>query len=102
MAGSILTLKIWTGTNTRVFLKNMDNKSVRNQRKTVSSSCLLMNDLLNENYRKRIEEIDNQVLDICALRKNKSDTYNLFEETQNECRQLISNIHRESIVQQDV
>ena len=26
-----------------------------------------MKDLLNKNYRKRIEEIDNEVLDICAL-----------------------------------
>ena len=58
-----------------------------------------MNDLLNENYRKRIEEIDNKVLDIRALRKNKSDAYNLLEATQNECRQLISDIHRESIPQ---
>ena len=53
-----------------------------------------MNDLLNENYRKRIGEIDNKVLDIRALRKNK-----LLEATQNECRQLISDIHRESIPQ---
>ncbi len=58
-----------------------------------------MNDLLNENYRKRIGEIDNKVLDIRALRKNKSDACNLLEATQNECRQLISDIHRESIPQ---
>ena len=59
-----------------------------------------MNDLLNENYRKRIGEIDNKVLDIRALRKNKSDACNLLEATQNECRQLISDIHRESIPQE--
>lgn len=58
-----------------------------------------MNDLLNENYRKRIGEIDNKVLDIRALRKNKLDACNLLEATQNECRQLISDIHRESIPQ---
>ncbi len=51
-------------------------------------------------YRKRIEEIDNNVLVICASRKNKSDVYNLFEETQNECRQWILDIHREIIVRQ--
>lgn len=59
-----------------------------------------MSDLLNENYRKRIGEIDNKVLDIRALRKNKSDACNLLEATQNECRQLISDIHRESITQE--
>lgn len=59
-----------------------------------------MNDLLNENYRKRIGEIDNKVQDIRALRKNKSDACNLLEATQNECRQLISDIHRESISQE--
>lgn len=59
-----------------------------------------MNDLLNENYRKRIGEIDNKVLDIRALRKNKTDACNLLEATQNECRQLISDIHRESISQE--
>lgn len=59
-----------------------------------------MNDLLNENYRKRIGEIDNKVLDIRALRKNKTDACNLLEITQNECRQLISDIHRESISQE--
>ena len=58
-----------------------------------------MNKLLNENYRKRIGEIDNKILDIRALRKNKSDACNLLEATQNECRQLISDIHRESISQ---
>lgn len=58
-----------------------------------------MNELLNENYRKRIREIDNKILDIRALRKNKSDACNLLEATQNECRQLISDIHRESISQ---
>ena len=38
LAGSILALKIWTGTNTRAFLKNMDNKSLKKQRKTAGSS----------------------------------------------------------------
>lgn len=58
-----------------------------------------MNDLLNENYRKRIEEIDNKILDIRALRKKKSDACALLETTQNECKQLISDIHRASISQ---
>lgn len=59
-----------------------------------------MNDLLNENYRKHIGEIDNKVLDIRVLRKNKSDACNLLETTQNECRQLISAIHRDSIAEE--
>ena len=58
-----------------------------------------MNDLLNENYRKRIGEIDNKILDIRALRKKKSDACALLETTQNECKQLISDIHRASISQ---
>lgn len=58
-----------------------------------------MNDLLNENYRKRIGEIDNKILDIRALRKKKSDACALLETTQNECKQLISDIHRTSISQ---
>lgn len=36
--GSVLALKIWTGTNTKVFLKNMDNKSFKKHGITVSSS----------------------------------------------------------------
>ena len=58
-----------------------------------------MNDLLNENYRKRIENIDNKVSQIRALRKNNSDACNILEAMQNECRLLISDIHRESISQ---
>lgn len=38
VSGSILALKIWTGTNMRVFLKNMDNKTIENQRKVTSSN----------------------------------------------------------------
>lgn len=36
--GSILALKILTGTNMRKNLKNIDNKSIKNQRKTASST----------------------------------------------------------------
>lgn len=58
-----------------------------------------MNDLLNDNYRKRIDDIDEKVLGIRSTRKDKSDAYNLLEATQNECKQLISDIHKESISQ---
>lgn len=32
------------------------------------TSYLLMNDLLSENYSKRIEGVENQVLDVCVER----------------------------------
>lgn len=55
-----------------------------------------INGLLNENYRKQIEDIDQKIQRIRSIRKDKSEAYNLLEETQNECRQLISDIHRET------
>lgn len=57
----------------------------------------VQNNFLNEYYRRRIEEIDNKILDIRALRKNKSEACKLLENTQNECMQLISDIHKESL-----
>lgn len=59
-----------------------------------------MNDFLNENYRRQIDEIDSNVQEIRSLRKNKSEAYNLLEKTQDECRNLISEIHKESISQE--
>lgn len=38
LVGSILALKVLTGRNTKVILKNMDNKCLENEGKTVSSS----------------------------------------------------------------
>ena len=38
MSGSILALKILTGTNTRVIFGEYDNKFLKNEGKTVSSS----------------------------------------------------------------
>lgn len=38
LVGSILALKVLAGTNKREFLKNMDNKYLENEWKTVSSS----------------------------------------------------------------
>ncbi len=61
-----------------------------------------MNDLLNENYRKRIADLDDKILGIRDLKKNKSDACNLLERTQNECRQLISDIHKDSQILQGV
>ena len=54
-----------------------------------------MNSFLNENYRKRIDEIDVTVADIRKLRKGKSDACKLLEQAQDECRLLISDIHQD-------
>ena len=54
-----------------------------------------MNSFLNENYRKRIDEIDTTVADIRKLRKGKSDACKLLEQAQEECRRLISDIHQD-------
>ena len=56
-----------------------------------------MNSFLNENYRKRIDEIDVTVADIRKLRKGKSDACKLLEQAQDECRLLISDIHQDYI-----
>ena len=56
-----------------------------------------MNDYLDANYRQRITKIDEELLKIRALQKDKSDACKLLESTQNECRELISEIHRETI-----
>lgn len=50
---------------------------------------------LNQNYRARIEELDKQVAEIRALRKNKSDACKRLEALQDECRLLIADIHKE-------
>lgn len=54
----------------------------------------LLENYINENYRKRIDVIDNNVQEIRALRKDKTEACELLETTQDECRQLISDIHR--------
>lgn len=54
-----------------------------------------INGLLDDNYRVRIDDIDGKVRDIRTLRKDKSDACKLLESTQNECKQLISDIHRQ-------
>lgn len=54
-----------------------------------------LNNFLNENYRKRIEEIDATVADIRKLRQGKSNACKLLEQAQDECRCLISDIHKE-------
>lgn len=54
-----------------------------------------LNNYLNQNYRARIEELDNQVAEIRALRKNKSETCKRLEGLQDECRMLIADIHKE-------
>ena len=50
---------------------------------------------LNQNYRARIEELDNQVAEIRALRRNKSESCKRLEAIQDECRLLIADIHKE-------
>ncbi len=54
-----------------------------------------LNNYLNQNYRARIEELDKQVLEIRSLRKEKSETCKKLEAAQDECRKLISDIHKE-------
>lgn len=54
-----------------------------------------LNNYLNQNYRARIEEIDNQVAEIRSLRKNKSEACKKLELAQDECRRLITEIHRD-------
>lgn len=54
-----------------------------------------LNNYLNQNYRARIEEIDNQVAEIRSLRKNKSEVCKKLELAQDECRRLITEIHRD-------
>ena len=50
---------------------------------------------LNQNYRARIEELDKQVAEIRALRKNKSDAYKRLEALQDECKLLIADIQKD-------
>lgn len=54
-----------------------------------------LNSFLNENYRRRIEEIDETIVDIRKLRKDKNEACKLLEQAQEECRLLISDIHKE-------
>lgn len=55
-----------------------------------------LNTYLNENYRKRILEIDGKLQEIRTLQKNKSEACKLLESIQNECRYLITDIHKET------
>jgi len=54
-----------------------------------------LNNYLNENYRARIEELDAQVTEIRSMRKEKSDACKRLEAAQDECRYLITEIHRD-------
>lgn len=54
-----------------------------------------LNNYLNQNYRARIEELDNQVSEIRSLRKGKSEACKKLENAQDECRCLIADIHRD-------
>ena len=53
---------------------------------------------LDQNYRARIGELDYQVAEIRRLRINKSETCKRLESAQEECRQLIADIHREPLL----
>ena len=57
-----------------------------------------LNSYLNQNYRARIGELDDQVAEIRRLRINKSETCKRLESAQEECRQLIADIHREPLL----
>lgn len=54
-----------------------------------------LNNYLNENYRARINELDAQVAEIRSMRKDRSDACKRLEEAQDECRYLISDIHKD-------
>lgn len=53
-----------------------------------------LNSYLDQNYRARIRELDNRVAEIRLLRKSKSETCKRLESVQEECKQLIADIHR--------
>ena len=55
-----------------------------------------LNGLINENYQTRLDEIDNHVAEIRALRIDKSETYKKLAQIQDECRLLIADIHKDS------
>ena len=57
-----------------------------------------LNSYLDQNYRARIGELDDQVAEIRRLRINKSETCKRLESAQEECRQLIADIHREPLL----
>lgn len=54
-----------------------------------------LNNYLNENYRARIDELDAQVAEIRNMRKDRSDACKRLEAAQDECRYLITEIHRD-------
>lgn len=53
-----------------------------------------LGNFLLENYQNRISKIDAQIATIRKMRLGKSETYNLIENAQNDCRLLISDIHQ--------
>ena len=51
-------------------------------------------DYLSKNYQPRISEIDLQISEIRKMRVGKSETCKLLENTQADCKLLISDIHK--------
>ncbi len=56
-----------------------------------------MNCLLDDNYRSRIREIDSKVRSIRELRTSNSEACRLLVKIQDECSDLISEIHRSTV-----
>lgn len=48
---------------------------------------------LDKNYKKRINDLDNQIAEIRKLRQGKTDSYDLLLSIQKQCKNLISDIH---------
>lgn len=54
-----------------------------------------LSDLIRENYQTKIDSIDTQVTEIRRLKIDKSEVYQHLVMLQDECRELISQIHQE-------
>jgi hypothetical protein len=52
-----------------------------------------LDNLINDNYKKRISEIDEKIMEIRKSRNEKSDKCKLIEVVQEECKSLIEEIH---------
>lgn len=53
----------------------------------------IMSEFMEENYNSKINDIDKKIMEIRALRVQKSEAIKLLEDVQAECKQLIVEIH---------
>lgn len=73
-------------------LRAMFNDAARELGKYFSAA---LNSYLDDNFRKKIAEIDETIARIEKQKKGKTEAYNLLVQAQDDCRQLISDIHKE-------